>query len=85
MSSSPFTVAEHLIDASYIREYPHATTTQEAPLKLAVKKYTPVDNPNPRPGDITLVAVPGSGLPKVSIMEREFGCPPVMLNRNHNH
>ncbi|KAJ5093372.1 hypothetical protein N7456_009233 [Penicillium angulare] len=64
MSSSPFAVAEHLIDASYIREYPHATTTQEAPLKLAVKKYTPVDNPNPQPGDITLVAVPGNGLPK---------------------
>lgn len=71
MSSSPFTVKDHLIDASYIREYPHATTTQEAPLKLAVKKYTPVNNPNPRPGDITLVAVGGNGMPKVSVIKRE--------------
>ncbi|OGM43363.1 hypothetical protein ABOM_008723 [Aspergillus bombycis] len=64
MSNSPFIVTEHLIDAQYIREYPRATTTQDAPLKLSVKKYTPIDNQNPNPGDITLIAVHGTGFPK---------------------
>lgn len=65
MASSPFVVTNHLVDAQYIREYPHATSTQEAPLKLAVKKYTPIDNQNPLPGDVTLIGVPGTGIPKV--------------------
>lgn len=66
MASSPFIVTKHLVDAQYIREYPHATSTQDAPLKLAVKKYTPVDNQNPTPGDVTLIGVTGTGIPKVS-------------------
>lgn len=65
MASSPFIVTKYLVDAQYIREYPHATSTQDAPLKLAVKKYTPVDNQNPIPGDVTLIGVTGTGLPKV--------------------
>jgi hypothetical protein len=35
------------IDAQYIREYPTATVSQDAALKVVVKKYTPVDNPIP--------------------------------------
>ncbi|KAL4879337.1 Alpha/beta hydrolase family-domain-containing protein [Aspergillus karnatakaensis] len=64
MPTSPFTVTEHVVDAQYMREYPHATTTQDAPLKLAVKKYTPVNNENPQPGDVTLVGFHGAGFPK---------------------
>ncbi|KAE8381593.1 toxin biosynthesis protein [Aspergillus bertholletiae] len=64
MANSPFLVTEHLIDAQYIREYPRATATQDAPLKLSVKKYTPINNRDPSAGDITLIAVPGTGLPK---------------------
>ncbi|KAJ5533125.1 toxin biosynthesis protein [Penicillium frequentans] len=64
MSSSPFIVTEHTVDTQYIREYPRATTTQDAPLKLIVKKYTPVDNLDPQPGDVTLVGFHGAGIPK---------------------
>ena len=67
MAEFPFTVTEHVIDTQYIREYPHATTVPVAPLKLLVKKYTPIDNSNPQPGDVTLIGVPGTGYPKVSL------------------
>ncbi|KAL3482032.1 toxin biosynthesis protein [Aspergillus californicus] len=64
MSTTPFTITSRTIDAQYMRDFPHATTTQDAPLRLLVKKYTPVDNPNPQPGDVTLVAFHGAGFPK---------------------
>ncbi|CAG8899638.1 unnamed protein product [Penicillium egyptiacum] len=59
-----FTVTEHTIDAQYIREYPTATLSQDSPLQLVVKKYTPIDNPNPQPGDVTIIGAHGCGLPK---------------------
>ncbi|KAL2823231.1 alpha/beta-hydrolase [Aspergillus cavernicola] len=59
-----FTITEHSIDCQYVRHYPRATSAQDAPLKLLLKKYTPVDNQNPQPGDVTLIGVPGTGLPK---------------------
>ncbi|KAL3474101.1 toxin biosynthesis protein [Aspergillus californicus] len=62
--TSPFTVAEHIIDTQYIREYPNATIAPDSPLKLVVKKYTPRDNPNPQPGDVTLIGTHGCGFPK---------------------
>lgn len=61
-----FTVTEHVIDAQYIREYPNATISQDSPLKLVVKKYTPIDNPNPQLGDVTIIGAHGCGLPKAS-------------------
>lgn len=60
-----FTVTDHTVDCQHLREYPRAAAPQDAPLKLLVKKYTPVDNPHPQPGDVTLIGVPGTGLPKV--------------------
>ncbi|CAI7662032.1 unnamed protein product [Penicillium glandicola] len=60
----PFSVTEHVIDGQYIREYPRATVSQDSPIKLVVKKYTPVDNPNPQPGDVTIVGAHGCGFPK---------------------
>ncbi|OJJ82563.1 uncharacterized protein ASPGLDRAFT_67989 [Aspergillus glaucus CBS 516.65] len=39
--SFPFHIAEHVIDGQYIREYPRATATPDAPLKLCIKQYTP--------------------------------------------
>ncbi|KAJ5360335.1 hypothetical protein N7517_009526 [Penicillium concentricum] len=64
--SSPaiFTVTEHVIDAGYIREYPNATVSQDSPLKLVVKRYTPIDNSDPQPGDVTIIGAHGCGLPK---------------------
>ncbi|KAK1148136.1 hypothetical protein N8T08_010775 [Aspergillus melleus] len=64
MSYFPFSITEHVIDGQYIREYPRATVSQSARLKLVVKKYTPTDNPNPQPGDVTIVGAHGGGFPK---------------------
>ncbi|KAJ5322670.1 hypothetical protein N7452_010959 [Penicillium brevicompactum] len=60
----PFQISEHVIDGQYIREYPRATAAADSPLKLCIKQYTPIDNPNPQPGDVTIVATHGTGFPK---------------------
>lgn len=65
MALSLFNVQVHTIDASYMREYPRGASSQTSPLKLALKKYTPLDNLNPQPGDVTLIAAHGCGFPKV--------------------
>jgi hypothetical protein len=64
--SGRFRIVEHTTPAQHIREYPQATsTTQEETLYLAVKQYIPLDNPNPQPGDVTIIAAHGNGFPKV--------------------
>lgn len=68
MTSSSFTIKEHVIDASYMREYPRGAWPQNAPLKLAIKKYIPADNLNPQPGDVTLIGAHGAGFPKVGLL-----------------
>ena len=56
---------EHKVPCQYIREYPRAlANTQEDVLHLAVKQYVPVDNPNPQPGDITIIGAHANGFPK---------------------
>lgn len=66
MSSGPFRVVEHVVPGEHIREYPAATANeQEEPLYLAVKQYIPLDNPNPHPGDITVIGAHANGFPKV--------------------
>ncbi|CRG84887.1 hypothetical protein PISL3812_02065 [Talaromyces islandicus] len=63
--SSPFRIVEHVVPGQYIREYPRATSTsQEETLHLAVKQYIPLDNPNPKPGDVTIIAAHANGFPK---------------------
>lgn len=65
MSSAFFRIEEHAVDASHIRGFPRATsTTQDEVLKLAVKQYTPLNNPNPTSGDITIIAAHANGFPK---------------------
>jgi hypothetical protein len=63
--SFPFHIDEHAIDAQYIRDSARAKATPNAPLKLCIKKYWPIDNPNPQPGDVTVVTTDGIGFPKV--------------------
>lgn len=68
MSSSPFRVVEHVVPCQHLREYPAATANeQEQPLHLAVKQYIPLDNPNPQPGDVTILAAHANGFPKVRL------------------
>ena len=64
--ASAFIVKEHKVEAQHIREYPHATAhSQEEVLHLAVKQYIPKSNPNPKPGDITVIGAHANGFPKV--------------------
>ncbi|KAJ5184026.1 Abhydrolase domain-containing protein mpaH [Penicillium capsulatum] len=61
----PFRVVEHVVPCQHIREYPAATANdQEQPLNLAVKQYIPLDNPSPKPGDVTILAAHANGFPK---------------------
>ena len=65
-SSGPFRVVDHVVECQHIREYPGATAhEQEEELHLAVKQYIPIDNPNPQPGDVTILAAHANGFPKV--------------------
>ncbi|KAJ4367426.1 hypothetical protein N0V83_007008 [Neocucurbitaria cava] len=65
MFSDLFQIDEHIIEASNIRGFARATATnQEEVLHLAVKQYTPRSNPNPKPGDITIIAAHANGFPK---------------------
>lgn len=64
--SGPFRIVEHVIECQHIREYPGATANeQEDELHLAVKQYIPLDNPEPQPGDVTILAAHANGFPKV--------------------
>jgi len=63
---SLFKVQEHTLTTSHIREYPGATAgSQDDELKLAVKQYTPRDNQDPKPGDLTIIGGHANGFPKV--------------------
>lgn len=64
--STLYHIKEHVIEGQHIREYAQATAhSNEEVLKLAVKQYIPKDNPNPKPGDITIIASHANGFVKV--------------------
>jgi hypothetical protein len=65
MDTSLFKIEEHILPCQHIREYARATAREEGVLELVIKQYTPLSNPNPQPGDVTVIATHGSGLPKV--------------------
>jgi hypothetical protein len=66
MSSQFFRLDEHTINASHIRGFPRSTATHENEvLQLAIKQYTPLNNANPKPGDITIIAAHANAFPKV--------------------
>lgn len=63
---SAFRVEEHTLTTSHIREYPRATANdQDDELQLAIKRYTPIDNQDPKPGDVTIIGGHANGFPKV--------------------
>ena len=66
ITNFPFIVTEHTIDGQHVREYPNATVDPNSTFKLVLKSYTPIDNPNPQPGDVTIIGAHGCGFPKVS-------------------
>ncbi|OTB09602.1 hypothetical protein M426DRAFT_82455 [Hypoxylon sp. CI-4A] len=63
--SFPFTIKEHVIPSQHVREYPRATLrSQEDILYISIKQYIPKDNPNPQPGDVTIIGAHANGFPK---------------------
>ncbi|KAF2964676.1 hypothetical protein GQX73_g8903 [Xylaria multiplex] len=65
MISFPFEIIEHTILAQHIREWPRATAvSQDDALEIRIKQYRPVDNPNPQPGDVTVIGAHANGFPK---------------------
>lgn len=66
MSSSPFRIVEHVVPCQHVREYPGAIADDRVQsLNLAVKQYIPLDNLQPQPGDVTILAAHANGFPKV--------------------
>jgi hypothetical protein len=62
-----YRVVQHTVNCHHTREYLAATANGDADRpKLSVKQYIPIDNPNPQPGDITIIAAHANGFPKVS-------------------
>ena len=67
--ASVFEIREHVIEAAHIREYARATSQkQEEVLQMVVKQYTPKDNPDPSPGDVTIIGAHANGFPKVGCL-----------------
>ena len=65
MASDLFIIKEHILPCSHIREYPRATSSsQEDVLHLHIKQYTPRDNPDPQPGDLTIIGAHANGFSK---------------------
>ncbi|OJZ90282.1 hypothetical protein ASPFODRAFT_40580 [Aspergillus luchuensis CBS 106.47] len=64
MEPSPFNITEHVVDCQHIREYARATRDSNDALKIAVKQYTPKSNPDPQPGDVTIIGATSVGSPK---------------------
>jgi hypothetical protein len=66
MSTHLFRIQDHKLPAQHIRSYPYATLHEdEEVLHLAIKQYTPLDNPNPKRGDVTIIGAHANGFPKV--------------------
>ena len=62
---SSFRINEHKVLGQYVREYRQATgNSQEDKLYLSVKQYIPHNNPNPEPGDVTVIGAHANGFPK---------------------
>ncbi|KAE8377280.1 Alpha/beta hydrolase family-domain-containing protein [Aspergillus bertholletiae] len=60
-----FNVIEHTVPCYPIRERPGAVEPgQGANLRLAVKQYIPKNNPQPSPGDVTLIGAHANSFPK---------------------
>jgi hypothetical protein len=63
--SSIFEIKEHVLECQHIREYARATAvSQNDVLHLAIKQYIPLDNLQPKDGDITIIGAHANGFPK---------------------
>lgn len=66
MSTTLFSVQEHVLPTQHVREYHRATVEgPDTAVYLVLKHYTPLKNLSPKVGDVTIIAAPGNGFPKV--------------------
>lgn len=71
-TGSRFRVVEHVTRGQHTREYPRATSNGDSDKPvLAVKQYIPLNNPEPKPGDVTIIAAHANGFPKACVVLRE--------------
>ncbi|KAF3196712.1 Mitochondrial outer membrane protein iml2 [Orbilia oligospora] len=59
-----FKVEKHLTPAFPIREHPRGTWKDDDRLELMVNQYKPVNNPEPKAGDLTLIVAHANGFHK---------------------
>jgi hypothetical protein len=63
--SHHFTITTHIVRAQHTRGRPAgAERGRENELRLHVKQYVPKTNPNPKPGDVTIIGAQANGFPK---------------------
>ncbi|GJN83874.1 hypothetical protein PLIIFM63780_007425 [Purpureocillium lilacinum] len=63
--ASSFRVVEHTVTGCHTREYVAATAHGDSDTpRLAVKQYIPLDNPTPKPGDVTIIGAHANGFPR---------------------
>lgn len=70
MSSTKFTVTEHISHCQYVRGFPHCVKSEDAKLQLAVKEYRPRRS-LPRSAAesaVTMLVAQGNGFPKVNML-----------------
>ncbi|KAH6711674.1 Alpha/beta hydrolase family-domain-containing protein [Leptodontidium sp. MPI-SDFR-AT-0119] len=65
-SRTPFIIREHVIPCSHIREDLTTTTSgqEQETWRMSVKQYIPVENQDPKEGDVTIVGGCGNGFLK---------------------
>ena len=64
MSTTKFSVTEHILPCQYIREYPRAVRSDHASLQLAIKEYRPLNTSETLPGSVTIIAAHANGFPR---------------------
>lgn len=65
MSTSNFTIKTHTFQAQHIRQYPGATRNGDSDIqRLGAKQYTPLSNPSPKNGDVTIIGFHATSFPK---------------------
>jgi hypothetical protein len=58
-----FKVQEHIIPCQHIQQEGSSEGSQ--PKRLSIKQYTPLSNPSPSSGDLTIIAAHANGFVKV--------------------
>lgn len=64
MSSDLFNITEHVMLCAHIREYRNGVKDEGTALQLVIKEYRPLNNLDPEPGSVTIIATTPNAFPK---------------------